>query len=79
MYSLSFLIVELETARAALLDVLEVSNSRPKWAWHSAISGPAVRQKWINAQSGLPGTNRRAEAINDGFKQLGAYEKEIAY
>ena len=34
MYSLSFLIVELETARTALLDVFEVSNGTPNWTWH---------------------------------------------
>ena len=46
MYSLSFLIVELETARATLLDVFEVSNGTPKWTWHAAIAGWAVRQNW---------------------------------
>jgi hypothetical protein len=39
MYSLSFLIVELETARTTLLDVFAVSNGRPNWTWHAAIAG----------------------------------------
>ena len=43
MYSLSFLIVELETARTTLLDVFEVSTGVPKWNCHGAISGSAVR------------------------------------
>jgi len=36
MYALSFLIVELETARTALLDVFEVSNGTPNWTWHGS-------------------------------------------
>jgi hypothetical protein len=39
MYSLSFLLVELENARTTLLDVFEV----PTWNCHGAISGSAVR------------------------------------
>jgi hypothetical protein len=46
MYSLSFLIVELETARTKLLDAFEVSNGTPKGAWQAAISGWGVRQNW---------------------------------
>jgi hypothetical protein len=46
MYSLSFLIVELETARKTLLDVFEVSNGTPQWTWHAALSGWAMRQNW---------------------------------
>jgi len=46
MYSLSFLIVELETARTTLLDVFDVSNGTPKWTWQVAISGWGVRQNW---------------------------------
>jgi hypothetical protein len=46
MYSLSFLIVELETARTTLLDVFEVSTGTPKWNCHAAVSGSAVRQNW---------------------------------
>ena len=64
MYSLSFLIVELETARATLLDVFEVSNGTPKWTWHAAISGWAVRQNW---------------PLNDVFNQIDEYEKESAH
>jgi len=46
MYSLSFLIVEMETARTTLLDVFEVSNGTAKWNWQAAISGWAVRRNW---------------------------------
>jgi hypothetical protein len=49
MYSLSFLIVELKTARKTLLDVFEVSNGTPKWPWHAAISECAVRQNSLSA------------------------------
>jgi hypothetical protein len=46
MYSLSFLIVELETARTTLLGVFEVSNGTANWTWKTAISGCAVRPDW---------------------------------
>ena len=46
MYSLSFLIVELETARTTLLDAFEPSNGTPNRTWHAVISGWAVRQNW---------------------------------
>ena len=64
MYSLSFLILELETARTTLLDVFEVSNGTPNRTWQAAISGWAVRQNW---------------PLNDVFSQIDEYEKESAH
>jgi hypothetical protein len=64
MYSLSFLIIELETARTTLLDVFEVSNGTPNRTWQAGISGWAVRQN-------LP--------LNDVFSQIDEYEKESAH
>ena len=64
MYSLSFLIVELETARTTLLDVFEVSNNTPNRTWQAAISGWAVRQNW---------------PLNDVFGQIDQYEKGRAH
>ena len=37
MHSLSFLVVELETARTKLLDVFEAANGGPKWTWHNSF------------------------------------------
>ena len=64
MYSLSFLIVELETARTTLLDVFEVSNDTAKRTWYTDSSGWAVRQNW---------------PLNDVFDQIDEYEKEITH
>jgi hypothetical protein len=64
MYSLSFLIVELETARITLLDAFEVSNGRANRIWHAATSGWTVRQNW---------------PLNDEFNQIDEYEKESAH
>ena len=64
MYSLSFLIVELETARTTLLDVFEVSNGTANRTWHAATSGWAARQNW---------------PLNDVFNQIDEHEKESAH
>jgi hypothetical protein len=64
MYSLSFLIVELETARTTLLDVFEVSDGKPNWT---------------TLRVGLPGTNGCAQEINDVFSQIDDYGKGNAH
>jgi hypothetical protein len=61
MYSLSYWIVELETARTTILDAFEVSNGTPNRTWRAATSGWPVRQNW---------------PLNDVFSQIDEYEKE---
>jgi hypothetical protein len=48
MHSLSFLVVELETARTKLLDVFEAANGAPKWTWRATLSGWAG---WLKNQA----------------------------
>ena len=64
MYSLSFLILELENARTALLNVFEVSNGTANRTWHAATSGRAVPQNW---------------PLNDVFNQIDEDEKASAH
>ena len=77
MYSLGFLILELETARTALLNVFEVSNGTPNRAWHS------VHFRMGCAESGFLSERRgiQAEAPPDvgvHFSSAGSADSELS-
>jgi hypothetical protein len=59
MHSLNFLVVELETARAKLLDVFEEANGTSKWTWRAALSGWAGWLTGSSRGSGRPPVHKR--------------------